>query len=57
MNIQQALYIIEDIQADMGEGLLETLMYMQDNLDQFSDTQVRAFRLAMADFRKMFATA
>ena len=57
MNIQQALYIIEDIKEDQGEGLLETLMYMQDNLDQFSETQVRAFRLVMADFRKMFATA
>ena len=57
MNITQALEIVQDIQADMGEGLLETLMYMQDNLDQFSETQVRAFRLVMADFRKMFATA
>lgn len=57
MNIQQALYIIEDIKEDQGEGLLETLMYMQDNLDQFSETQVRAFRLVMIDFRKMFATA
>ena len=57
MNITQALEIVQDIQADMGEGLLETLMYMQDNLDQFSDTQVRAFRVAMADFRKLFATA
>ena len=57
MNITQALEIVQDIQADMGEGLLETLMYMQDNLDQFSETQVRAFRLVMIDFRKMFATA
>lgn len=57
MNITQALEIVQDIQADMGEGLLETLMYMQDNLDQFSDTQVRAFRVAMADFRKLFAPA
>lgn len=57
MNITQALEIVQDIQSDMGEGLLETLMYMQDNLDQFSDTQVRAFRLAMADFRKLFAAA
>ena len=55
MDITQALEIIEDIQNDMGEGLLETLMYMQDNLDDFSDTQVRAFRRAMADFRKLFA--
>lgn len=57
MNITQAINIIEDIQLDMGEYLLETLMYMQDNLDQFSDPQVRAFRLVMADFREMFATA
>ena len=55
MDITQALEIIEDIQNDMGEGLLETLTYMQDNLDDFSDTQVRAFRRAMADFRKLFA--
>lgn len=55
MNITQALEIVEDIKEDQGEGMLETLMYMQDNLDQFSDTQVRAFRVVMNDFRKLLA--
>ena len=53
MNTTTALEIIDDIKTDMGEGLLETLMYMSDNLDQFSDRQVVAFRIAMAGFREL----
>lgn len=57
MNITQALEIVQDIQTEMGAGLLETLQYMQDNLNQFSGVQVRAYRTAMDEFSKMFATA
>ena len=53
MNFTQAMVIISDIQESFGEGLVETLQYMQDNLDDFSDEQVRAFRVVMNDFRKL----
>ena len=53
MNFTQAMVVISDLREDMGEGLLETLQYMQDNLDDFSDEQVRAFRVVMNDFRKL----
>ena len=51
---EEALDIIEEIQYEQGEGLLETLMYMQDNLDQFSDKQVRAYRKVFSEMRKLF---
>lgn len=55
MNIEQALEIVQDVAADLGEGLLETLMYMQGNLEDFSENEVRAFRVTMRDFQKLFA--
>ncbi len=55
MNITKALEIVEDIQSDMGEGLLETLQYMDRNLFQFNENQRTAFRVVMNDFRKLFA--
>ena len=54
MDQTTALNIVQDIQTDMGEGLLETLMYMADNLDQFSEREQIAFRVAFAGFRKLF---
>lgn len=57
MNFTQAMVVISDLREDMGEGLLETLQYMQDNLDDFSDEQVRAFRVVMCDFRKLLTPA
>jgi hypothetical protein len=57
MNFTQAMVIISEIKESFGEGLLETLQYMQDNLDDFSDEQVRAFRVVMCDFRKLLTPA
>lgn len=57
MNTATALEIIAEIQTEMGEGLLETLMYMSDNLDQFEPRQQAAFRVAFAGFRQLFAAA
>lgn len=57
MNFTQAMVIISDIKESFGEGLLETLQYMQDNLDDFSDEQVRAFRVVMRDFRALLTPA
>ena len=57
MNFTQAMVIISDLREDMGEGLLETLQYMQDNLDDFSDNEQRAFRTVMRDFRALLTPA
>lgn len=57
MNFTQAMVIISDIKESFGEGLLETLQYMQDNLDDFDDNQVRAFRVVMRDFRALLTPA
>ena len=53
---EEALDIIEEIQYEQGEGLLETLMYMQSNLDDFTDKQVRAYRKVFTEMRKLFTT-
>jgi hypothetical protein len=55
MKIEEALEIIQDVATDLGEPVLETLIYMQDNLEDFSDNEVRAFRVTMRDFQKLFA--
>lgn len=50
----QAIEIVRDIQDDMGEGLLETLQYMDGHIDQFEDRQQAAFRVVMREMRKLF---
>jgi hypothetical protein len=48
---------ISEIKERSGDGLLETLQYMQDNLDEFTNIEQRAFRVVMNDFRKMLTPA
>ena len=55
MNKDQAMDRIAEIAVDNGEGMLETLQYMNDNLDQFSDQDRLAFRIVFAGFQKLFA--
>ena len=57
MNFTQAMVIISVVKESFGEGLLETLQYMQDNLDDFSDNEKYAFRVVMRDFRKLLTPA
>ena len=57
MNFTQAMVVISEIKENFGEGLLETLQYMQDNLDDFSDNEQRAFRVVMRDFRALLTPA
>lgn len=56
MNFEQALSIVQDVQDEFGEGLLETLMYMQSNLDDFSDRQRAAYRVVFSNMRKLFVS-
>ena len=55
MDITKALEIVQNKADDLGLPVLETLMYMGDNLDDLFDSEVRAYRVAMRDFRKLFA--
>lgn len=54
MTRDMALDIITRVKDDMGEGLLETLMYMYDNLNDFEFEEQTAFRIVYRDFRKLF---
>jgi hypothetical protein len=51
---QEAIGIIEEIQKENGEGLLETLTYMDRNLFQFDEDQRDAFRVVFTEMRKLF---
>jgi len=56
MNIDEALDIVTEIARNNGEGLLETMQYMDRNLFQFDSQQRQAFRVAFNEFAKLFAT-
>ena len=56
MKITEALDIIDDVQVNLNQPLLETLMIMGDSPDDFTEQEVAAYRRAMIDFRKLFAT-
>jgi ribosome biogenesis SPOUT family RNA methylase Rps3 len=55
MNIDEALDIVQAIARSNGEGLLETMQYMDRNLFQFDSQQRQAFRVAFNEFAKLFA--
>ena len=57
MNFTEAMEIINVIKEDQGEGLLETLQYMDRNLFQFESHERAAFRLVMNEYGKLFAPA
>jgi hypothetical protein len=55
MQIDEALDIVTEIARNNGEGLLETMQYMDKNLFQFDSQQRTAFRVAFNEFAKLFA--
>jgi hypothetical protein len=58
MNFEQAVEIVQDYQQDWAlPGLLETLEQMQDNIDELTDRQVRAYRVVFNGMAKLFAPA
>lgn len=59
MDISKALSILDDAAEDAGMSMLDLLQYMSecDLDDTFSAEEIRAYRIAMRDFRKLFATA
>ena len=56
MSTDEALEIIQAIARDNGEGLLETMVYMDRNMFQFDSQQRSAFRVAFSGFAKLFKT-
>jgi len=56
MNIDEALDIVTEISRENGESMQETMQYMDRNLFQFDSQQRQAFRVAFAEFSKLFAT-
>lgn len=57
MTFTEAMVYISRLKEADGSGLLETLQYMQDNLDDFEPVEQRAFRVVMNDFRKLLTPA
>ena len=57
MNFTQAMVIISVIKESSGDGLLETLQYMQDNLDEFESHERAAFRVVMKEFSQLLTPA
>ena len=40
MKLGEACDVITDLAKDHGDGVLETLIYMRDNLEDFSEREV-----------------
>ena len=54
MQFADAIAIVNKIGDEQGEGLLETLTYMDRNLFQFDAVQRQAFRVVFGEMRKLF---
>jgi glutamate synthase domain-containing protein 3 len=57
MTTSEAFRILQTIGTSFGTGMLEVVMYMRDNLEDFSEQEQCAFhvaRVAIADMSKLF---
>jgi glutamate synthase domain-containing protein 3 len=57
MTTSEAFHIMQTIGTSFGTGLLEVVVYMRDNLNDFSEQEQCAFhvvRVAIADMSKLF---
>lgn len=57
MTTSEALHILQTIGTTFGTSLLQVVMYMRDNLEDFSQQEQRAFHVvrdAFADMSKLF---
>ena len=56
--INQDLKVIAGIQERLGQlPVLETLIYIENNSNEFSLSELRSFYNVMAQFRALFAAA
>jgi hypothetical protein len=57
MTFTEAMTYIKQVQENLNEPLLETLMYMQDNEFMYDEIELQALDVVVGDFRKLLATA
>ena len=57
MSQAEALEIVQQEATDMGEGILDTMMYMRDNYEELDSVQKNAFRTAFRGFQRLLAPA
>ena len=57
MTQAEALDIIQREASDMGMPMLETLMFMGENLEEYGSVERCAYRTAMRGFQALFAPA
>ena len=57
MNFTEAMTYIKQVQENLNEPLLETLMYMQDNEFMYDEIELQALDVVIGDFRKLLATS
>lgn len=56
--INRDLAVIAGIQERLGQlPVLETLIYIENNTDEFTIAELRSFYNVMAQFRALFAAA
>ncbi len=56
--INKDLAVIAGIQERLGQlPVLETLIYIENNTDEFSIAELRSFYNVMSQFRALFAAA
>ena len=57
MTFTEAMTYIKQVQENLNEPLLETLMYMQDNEFMYDEIELQALDVVIGDFRKLLATS
>jgi hypothetical protein len=57
MTQAEALDIVQREASDMGMPMLETLMFMGENLEEYGSVERCAYRTAMRGFQRLFAPA
>jgi len=56
--INQDLKVIAGIQERLGQlPVLETLIYIENNTEEFTISELRSFHNVMSQFRALFAAA
>lgn len=55
--MNQDLSVVEGLQQRLGMGLLETLIYIENNTGEFTIRELRSYYRVMGQFRAMFSAA
>ena len=55
--IKEDLNVIEGIKARLNTGMLETMIYIDANSEEFSLAELRAYFRVRAEFQKLFEPA